>query len=127
MLFQDVKEIVNCTVPGTAKEKEATKNIVENVTTKNYTTIENARKYLNASTKTVPCDIYDTSWLFDEKIKLIDNLESVVKNTDLIIPSTNTEKYIELYDMLVKQNEEQLQVLEKQKKEIKDQEKRLNE
>lgn len=114
-------------MPGKTTEKKATKKKIENAATKMFHTIENAKSYLNLSTKTVHCDIYDTSWLFDEKIKLIDNIEIVLRDSDISIPSTSTEKYIDVYDTLIKLNEEESQALEIQKKEIKDQEKRLNE
>lgn len=73
---------------------------------------------ISANSPAAACDINDISWLFNEKCKMIDFMKNDSKETDRDLPETNEELYINLYETLVKENDQQLQLLEYKKKEL---------
>ncbi|GLV38659.1 hypothetical protein CBL_05658 [Carabus blaptoides fortunei] len=73
---------------------------------------------ISANSPATPCDIYDISWLFNEKCKMIDFLKNESKTTAPDLPETDVELYINLYETLVKENDQQLQLLEFKKREL---------
>lgn len=80
------------------------------------TTVE--MQSISENSPAVACDINDISWLFNEKCKMIDFMKNDSKETDTGLPKTDVKLYINLYETLVKENEQQLQLLEYKKQEL---------